>query len=304
MTGRVVRLSAAVWSCLLAATFLLPGSVGASVTVDPHFGASTSTCYYTYSNGTKSTSYHNDTGSVYVDTNSGDCGWPSWEWSHPVSPPSWYTGLYKFDSSFPSGWQSAASAAVNTWDVQQYYSPVMNLTTGSTYDILFRYSSSSACSGVVWYACAEVHWGSVSSVDNAEKYQYWHVTLNTAYSWGVRTAGKFDVQSLLTNELGHVWYLDHNPNWASGVVQLQACVFGQTWCYDTSGHYVTCTNAPGYCGDRTQVLAGDQSTLGHIYGAIGSPIPYAPVQKAGGSVDTPPVPNAQRQDVLVIAIPN
>lgn len=299
MTARFFRAV----GCLVAISLLLPSVVRASVTVDPHFGASTSTCYYTYSNGTKTINYHNDTGTAYIDTNPGDCGWPTWEWSHPVSPPSYYSGLYKYDSSFPSGWDTAALTAVNTWDLQPYYSPVMSPTTGSTYDILFRYSSSSRCSGV-WYACAEVHWGSVSSVDSAEKYQYWKVTLNPAYSFGVRTAGKFDVQSILTNELGHVWYLDHNPIWASGVVQLQSCVFGQTYCHDTSGHYVTCTNAPGYCGDRTQVLAGDQSTLGHIYGALGSPIPYAPAEKIAGPVDTPAVPNDQRPDVLVIAIAN
>jgi hypothetical protein len=284
---------------LLAGAFFAPAVLGA--TPSPHFFAPTSTNCLTYGDGTRTCTYHNDTGSVYADL-PGQGVWWTWKW--PSTSTTFYSGLFKFDSSFPSAWRTAARAAVTQWNNQPYYSPLMSETTGSTYDIIFKYSSTSACSGVVWYACATVATGSTASKSQAEAQQFWTITFNTAYSFGVGTTGSFDVQSILTNELGHAWYLNHNPSWTSGVVQLQSCKWGTTTCRDSVGGTVTCTN----CGNRHTVLSGDQMTLDHIYGhlpTVSCPRCLAGTQgppKQAGTPNTPSTPNDERPIAASFAI--
>lgn len=284
---------------LVGGLFLLASLALASSTPSPHFFGPTNTNCLQYGDGHTTCSYHNDTSSTYKDL-AGEPAWYTWKW--PSTSSTYYNGLFKFDSSFPTSWRDAARAAITTWNRQSYYSPVMTETTGSIYDIKFVYSSSSTCSSAsVWYACAGVNTGSTSSKANAEAQQWWTLTLNPAWPWGIGTSGRFDVQSMLTNELGHAWYLNHNPSWSSGVVQLNSCYWGTTTCRDSFGRSVSCAN----CGNRRSVLPGDQLTLGHIYGALSptptkTPLPLITQdttqtsEKPAGPPDTFAVPNDSR----------
>jgi hypothetical protein len=270
-----------------------------AATASPHmFGPDDNRCLK-YGDGHKTCSYHNDSGTVYKDIPSQSATW-TWKW--PSTSTTFYNGLFKFDSSFPDGWKDAVRRAVGEWNTQSYLSPWMSETTGSTFDILIKYSTSSACSGLVWYACANIRHDSTASKAQAEAHQWWIITLNPDYSFGVGATGKFDVQSILTNELGHAWYINHNNSWTSGVVQLQSCKWGSTSCKDSAGRTVTCDN----CGNRRSALSGDQMTLGHIYGAMpasGSLLGGRAKAQPARSPDTSATPNDMRVTVSSIAIP-
>ena len=87
--------------------------------------------------------------------------------------------------------------------------------------------------------------------------------------FGVGQSGLLDVESLMVNEVGHVMYGDHNPNWTDGNIQLNACTWGSISCYVTNDtlpgfnpYTVTCSN----CGNRRAFLPGDDDLLTHIYG--------------------------------------
>ena len=290
--GRVMKLS------LVLVLLLDIQPATAAVTVSPHFFGPTPTKSLTYGDGHTTVSYHNDYGSIYNDA---DNPYAFYTWKWPSTSTTWYSGLYKFDASFPAAWQSAVSAAMSSWNSQPYYSPYMSLTTGSTYDILFKYGNSSVCSGGVWYACAQLNTSSTATKAAAEADQSWIITLNSAWPYGVAQTGKFDVQSLALNELGHAEYLNHNHSWLDGTVQADSCYWGSTTCYDSIGRRVSCTN----CGDRRVVLAGDQSTLNHNYGALpGHCPPVCTPAKAAGPPDTTATPNDQRTVAATIWVAN
>lgn len=281
---------------------LLQQSIGiaAAVTISPHMFGSTTTNYVTYGDGTRSSAYHNDTSSPYNDPGTG--AFYTWKW--PSGTNWYYSGLYKFGSTFPttSSWRNAVSAGITTWNNQPYWSPIMSLTTGSTYDIIFEYKATSECAGAGthWKACAWLRTGSTASKTAAEYAQWWVITLNTAWSWGVGQSGRLDIQSVITNELGHAWYLNHNASWTEGVVQAEACVWGSSTCVDSAGRTVSCSN----CGSRRTVLIGDKSTLDHIYGAQGGgAAPTAESGKQAGEPDTWQVPNDRRPVAAEIGAP-
>jgi hypothetical protein len=84
-------------------------------------------------------------------------------------------------------------------------------------------------------------------------------------------------------------------------VQSVSCHWGSATCYDSVGRLVSCTN----CGDRRVVLAGDQATLGHIYGRLpGLCPPICTPVKAAGPPQTSPIPNDQRTDDWIIGLAN
>jgi hypothetical protein len=276
--------------CFLASSVLNPMSA-AAVTPSPHFFGPTSNSCLKYGNGTFTCSFHNDDISPYKDI-AGAGAWWTWKW--PSTTSSYYSGLFKFDASVPNttSWRDSIRRAVTTWNNRPYWSPVMTETTGSTYDIMFKYGLSSSCDPngdniPVWYACATVNTSSTASKSQAELNQWWIITYNSRYNWGNAVTGRFDIQSITTNELGHAWYLNHNPSWSEGVVQATSCAWGSTTCRDSLGRSVSCSN----CGNRRSVLVGDNSTLDHIYGVQGGG-GLAPAQAQAPM--TSPTPNDQR----------
>jgi len=180
----------------------------------------------------------------------------------------------------------------------------MSETTGSTYDIIFEFKSASECAGagMHWKACAALATGSTANKDAAEAQQWWVITLNSAWLWGASSPGRLDIQSVVTNELGHAWYLNHNASWNEGVVQAESCVWGSTTCVDSAGRTVNCAN----CGSRRTILVGDQSTLDHIYGLQGGggAAPQGqPSAKVAHAPDTWAVPNRDRPVAARITAP-
>ncbi len=276
---------------LLVGSSLNPVTAAAAVP-SPHFFGPTSNTCLTYGNGTRTCNYHNDDISPYKDI-AGTGAWWTWKW--PSGSNWYYSGLFKFDGSVPTTtWRPAIRTAVSTWNNRPYWSPIMSETTGSTYDILFKVALSSSCDPngdnvPVWYACATVNTSSTANKTDAEYQQWWIITFNSRYSWGAGVSGGFDIQSVTTNELGHAWYLNHNPSWSDGTVQATSCTWGSSTCKDSLGRSVSCSN----CGNRRSVLAGDNSTLDHIYGAQGGG--SAPtVARTAGPPMTNAIPNDQR----------
>ncbi|MDP3215888.1 MAG: hypothetical protein Q8S73_17410 [Deltaproteobacteria bacterium] len=200
------------------------------------------------------------------------------------------TYYYYIDPSFPAvsaAWVTAAINAFAHWDVGAYCAPHWVRTTSAwRASVVVRIASSSVCSGGgVWYACAGID--SRSSTTS----QHWTVTLNRAIAWGVGVAGRFDVESVLTNEIGHVLYGGHAPYFNDSVVMANSCPWGATRC-TVSCSYVagfdsyqvcpsdgTCSSvyrlcAPtrsGGCGNRRAILPGDRARLEHIYGRDSTP---------------------------------
>jgi hypothetical protein len=265
----------------------------AAAVPSPHFFGPTSTLCLTYGDGTRTCQYHNDTTSPYKDLPGPGAFW-AWKW--PSGSNWYYNGLFKFDASVPNttAWRNPIRNAVTTWNNRPYWSPIMAETAGATYDIIFKYGRSSVCdpngdNSPVWYACAQVQTSSTANKSQAELQQWWTITFNSFYAYGNAVSGRFDIQSITTNELGHAWYLNHNPSWTDGEVQAVSCTWGSTTCRDSLNRTVSCAN----CGNRRTVLVGDNSTLDHIYGAQGGGT--APVaQKTAGPANTSPVPNDQR----------
>lgn len=203
-----------------------------------------------------------------------------------MSPNRWggchATYRYYIDPSVTArgaAWVTAVTNAFEHWDLGAYCGPHWVRTTSTTDDaVLVRYAANSACSGVVWYACAARD-AAASSTS-----QHWSITLNSAYGWGVGVAGSFDVESTITNELGHVMYGGHNPHWNDSVIQLNTCAWGASSCrvsssevpgfdlYTVCARDVTCMyplcerRASGGCGNRRRLLPGDEALVAHIYG--------------------------------------
>jgi hypothetical protein len=175
---------------------------------------------------------------------------------------------------------------------------------GPTYDIIFEFGPTSACggAGTFWKACAALATGSTANKTAAEYQQWWVITLNSAWLWGASSPGRLDIQSVVTNELGHAWYLNHNASWAEGVVQAESCAWGSTTCVDSAGRTVNCAN----CGSRRTILIGDQSTLDHIYGRQGGggfAVQGQPSAKVAHAPDTWAVPNRDRPIAAQITAP-
>lgn len=274
----------------------------AAVSIDPHMFGSTTTNYETYGDTTRTSDYHNDTSSPYNDT--GTSAFFTWKW--PSGSNWYYSGLYKFGNfpTSPSSWRTAVNRAVSAWNIQPYWSPVMTLTTGPTYDIIFEFAATSACAGAGthWKACAALATGSTASKTAAEYQQWWVITLNSAWLWGASSPGRLDIQSVATNELGHALYLNHNASWNEGVVQAESCAWGSTTCVDSAGRSVSCAN----CGNRRTILVGDKSTLDHIYGLQGGggfAAQGQPSAKVAHAPDTWAVPNRDRPIAAQITAP-
>lgn len=92
-------------------------------------------------------------------------------------------------------------------------------TTSSTSARVRFTSASSLCgsSGANWIAFACRTSGSSHSS------QGWTVAFSSYKSFGVGSSARFDVQTIATNEMGHVMYVDHNPSWTNGITQGNSC---------------------------------------------------------------------------------
>ena len=268
-----------------------------AVVPSPHFYGPTNSNCLMYGDQSWTCWYHNDQNSPYRDL-PGEDAFFSWKW--PSGPNWYYTGQFKFDPSVPNTdtWRGSIRRAVTTWNNRPYWSPIMVETTGNTWDIMFRVGLSSFCDQdgdnvPVWYACVELNTGSWANKTQAEYQQWWVVSFNSRYSWANGVNGYFDIQSITTNELGHVWYLNHNSSWTDGTVQATSCAWGEPLCWDSLGRTVACSN----CGNRRVVLAGDNSTLDHIYGAQGGGGAAPAMAKTPGPAMTSQIPNDKRVPV-------
>lgn len=185
-----------------------------------------------------------------------------------------------------AAWVTATVNAFAHWDVGAYCTPHwVRAASASRASVVVRRASTSVCGGGVWFACA--------GIDSRESptSQHWTVTLNSAVAWGVGVTGRLDVESVLTNEIGHVLYGGHSPHFADSVLMANSCPWGATLC-TVSCDYVagfaayrvcpsdgTCPavyrlcepTRSGGCGNRRAILPGDRALLEHIYGRNPTP---------------------------------
>lgn len=174
--------------------------------------------------------------------------------------------LYYIDATIPSTWKPSVRNAISHWDNPSYCGPDWAETTNSgSARLKIRMQAPPYCGNSSnFYAIA------CRNYANSSSDQVWTVGLNPNYPYGIATSGKFDVESLLTNELGHVMYLDHNTGWSDGTVQLNSCKWATTSCTvtndmgfsDFAPYAVSCSN----CGSRRIPLSGDWSAISHVYG--------------------------------------
>lgn len=243
---RATRSGAAAPIIALALMFtFVVGGVAALGTHRPHMGAPAA-----------------DNGTIYWNPIRN--GWTVNEWGGCRTLVRWY-----IEPNVPAGWASAISAGISKWDSSSYCGPdFIKTTTASAARLKFRVEDDVYCgmNGVaVWFAIACRHYA------NSPTDQAWTIAFNdTDANFGVGSSGKFDVESIVVNEMGHVLYLDHNTGWADGVVQTNSCTWGTTSCTvknemgfsDFSPYVVSCSN----CGSRRSVLSGDWNVVKHIYG--------------------------------------
>lgn len=245
----------------------LAGVVSAAATHRPHMGARSSA-----------------QGTVYWNPhrNYTDPFWNVYRWGGCRTRVYW-----SIESSVSTSYHSTIAAAVAKWDNSSYCGPDFWQTTDQSLSRLkFRMEADGKYCGAdhsieAWFAVACRNSASSSTV------QHWTIAFNGLVSWGVGASGKFDVQSIAVNELGHVLYLDHNTQWSDGTVQANSCKWGTTSCLvtndllfsDFTQHNVSCSN----CGNRRTVLTGDWATVRYIYGL--APCTSCP-ELAGGSQAT------------------
>jgi hypothetical protein len=203
-------------------------------------------------------------GSIYWNPNPDRHGWTVAKWGGCQT-----TVRYYFEASIPASWKAPIRNAVNTWDNPTYCSPrFIETTTAGSARLKFRVEDDVYCGmdgSAAWYAIACRNYAA-STVD-----QVWTVAFNTEdAAFGVASSGRFDIESITLNEMGHVLYLDHNSNWLDGVVQANSCKWGTASCTvvddlgfpDWSSYGVSCTN----CGSRRTVRTGDLLFINYLYG--------------------------------------
>jgi hypothetical protein len=200
-----------------------------------------------------------DQGTVYWNPKRN--GWTVNRWSGCRQVVYW-----AMDGTIPAGWKTSIRSAVTRWDNSYYCLPDFIETTSlSAAKVVFRRQAPPYCndsSNFIAIACR--NWA------NSGSDQKWTVVFNQNRPFGVGVNGQFDVQSIATNEMGHVVYLDHNTIWGEGVVQANSCTWGSTSCLvtndlgfgDFANYWTSCTN----CGSRRTILSGDWAVVVHIYG--------------------------------------
>lgn len=172
-------------------------------------------------------------------------------------------------------WEAAISAGVSHWDRSTYCGPDFVKTTNASLARVTFAAGGAMCGDKTNYI-AVVCRNLTNDPNNQVRTVGFHTSTR---SFGVGVAGRFDVESITTNEMGHVMYLDHNTGWSDGTVQANSCVWGSTQCTvknnlhfsDFSEYGVTCSN----CGNRRVVLTGDLAVVKHIYGLHPCPCPEA-----------------------------
>lgn len=199
-----------------------------------------------------------DAGTLYQDDIRS--GWSVSKWSNCR-----YVVYYYLDGTIPSSWVTPISNGVTAWDTSTYCGPDWVRTTNAAQAKLKFTRASSLCgsSGTAWIAFA------CRTYANTPSDQAWTIGFSTYKTFGVATTGTFDVQSITTNEMGHVMYVDHNPSWSDGTTQGNSCTWGSTSCRvtnDTVSGFVAYTTTCTNCGSRRVRLAGDNDTLRHVYG--------------------------------------
>ena len=255
----------------LMASLSIAGLVLAAPTHRPHMGGS------------------EGSGSIYWNPLPDRHGWAVAKWGGCRTTLRWY-----FESSIPAGWKTPIRNAVNTWDNPAYCGPnFVETTTASSARLKFRVEDDVFCGmdGVkVWYAIACRAYAA-STID-----QVWTVAFNDKDAdFAVGAGGKFDIQSIALNEMGHVLYLDHNSNWSDGVVLANSCTWGTTSCTvvddlgfpDWNSYVVTCSN----CGSRRSVGTGDLNFINYLYGKVPctSICPNSGAAGEGSSTSTRPL---------------
>lgn len=213
----------------------------------------------------------NDQGTIYWDAKAGQSLWAVSTWGSCRR-----VIYYKIDPAVPAGWTAEIRAGIAAWNDAYQCSPNWTEATGSETVRLTVKTGTYACGTTFSVAMA------CRTLANSYIDQAWTIMLNSSVH-GVAVSGKFDVQSIVANEMGHVSYAAHNPNWDDGVVQANACTWGTTSCTVTndtvsgfSQYVVSCSN----CGNRRTKLVGDSDLLTHVYGVNCNPGPCGPVRQA------------------------
>ena len=201
-----------------------------------------------------------DNGTLYQDQAVGRSGWSVSRWGGCRT-----VVYYYLDGTIPTSWVTPIINGVNAWDSGTYCGADWVRTTNATSARLKFTRAGSLCgsSGTGWIAFA------CRSYANTTYDQMWWVAFSTYKSFGVGSSGTYDVQSITTNEMGHVMYADHNPSWTDGVTQGNSCTWGATTCRvtnDTVTGFISYPQWCGNCGSRRSVLAGDWDTVKHVYG--------------------------------------
>lgn len=249
-TSPVARLVIVVW----LATLVLPATVlaiGPRAIARPHLGSPA-----------------NDQGTIYWDAKAGQSLWDVYTWGSCRR-----VVYYRIDPAVPAAWGTAIRNGIATWNDPYQCSPNWTEATGTQTARLTITTGTYACGTnfLVAMACRNL---ANSYVDQA-----WTVMLNASVH-AVGVSGRFDVQSVVANEMGHVSYAAHNPNWDDGVVQSNACRWGTTSCTvtnDTVSGFTQYTVSCGNCGNRRAKLVGDSDLLTHVYGVDCNPGPCGPV---------------------------
>ena len=172
--------------------------------------------------------------------------------------------LFYIDPNITGSVRTAIRAGIAAWDLAKYCGPDWVETTAGDPQFGLRVRLGNTAS------CVTTRFIGVACLDYAHssRQQHWTVVLNNVnFAFGVQTANRMDYQSIMTNEMGHVMFVGHNPDWLDSVVQANSCPWGSTTCdpSPTQGvdpPPVNCDN----CGDRRRLLAGDTALMQHIYG--------------------------------------
>lgn len=175
------------------------------------------------------------------------------------------TYSFYISTTIPTAERAAIRAAILAWDQPATCGPDwVESSSDPAIGLRFDTGNSMQCganliTNFIGYACR------VSAVSASN--QKWVVRLHSSLGFGIGVSGKYDWQSLALNEMGHVMYADHNPNWTDGTVQSNSCKWGSTTCYAYNNqgfppYTVTCAN----CGNRRARLAGDSALTVWIYG--------------------------------------
>lgn len=180
---------------------------------------------------------------------------------------------YKFSSTIPASWQTALTNSATTWN-------------GGGTIFAFKADAASAnelvlgaVSGAGTLASTRVEY------DSAMRLRRFTMTFSNAVSWtATGEAGKYDVQSVATHELGHALGLNH-PG-AAG------CSEQTMWA----------TGAASETKKRT-LENGDKAGLGALYAAVTVPSPAptpAPTSPSGSTSATPAALDAEQAQFLTL----